>query len=425
MLLDCSCTVLKRSAALFPEIIMSFPDHLHQRFHHCKYLRWPLRVLLFSVSLALVFGLWQAPVVQRGAIATTELRGVWMTDIGAALMYYTTRLDEAIAHLAQLRLNTLYPSVWNGGTTLHPSAIASRASGIQPHPLIARLPQPDVLVGLVKQAHRQQLRLIPWFEYGLMIPPQSAIARQHPDWLTVTRSGKQQDEVNHQAWLNPLHPQVQQFLTDLIVEVVQRYSIEGIQLDDHFGWPIEFGYDAETIRRYQAEHQGQAPPIDPTNPEWMAWRAAQVTQLMRKIAEAVRAARPTAVVSLSPNLPDFAYRSYLQDWPRWVELGLLDEVVVQVYRSQQSMLEAELAIDKLQQLRSRVPIAIGLYTGPMLEAKSVQHIGQQVNSVRQAKYAGVSFFCWETTFWWFKKSETDSVNQEFDRLFPQASRALE
>jgi len=98
---------------------------------------------------------------------------------------------------------------------------------------------------------------------------------------------------------------------------------------------------------------------------------------------------------------------------------------VQVYRSQQSMLEAELAIDKLQQLRSRVPIAIGLYTGPMLEAKSVQHIRQQVNSVRQAKYAGVSFFCWETTFWWFKKSETDSVNQEFDRLFPQASRALE
>lgn len=383
--------------------------------------RWPF-LGLFLCSIGLVVMLWQAPIVSRGAVTSVELRGVWMTDIGAALMYYTTRLDEAIAHLAKLRLNTLYPSVWNGGATLYPSAIAGRASGNSAK-LWRKLPRPDPLAGLVKQAHRQQLRLLPWFEYGLMIPPQSSIALAHPDWLSATRNGGQQDETNQQAWLNPAHPAVQKFLTDLIVDVAKRYAIDGIQLDDHFGLPIAFGYDAYTVKRYRAEHSGQAPPANPTDPDWMAWRSSQITQLMTKIARGVRAARPNAIVSLSPNLPDFAYRNYLQDWPHWVDRGLIDEVVVQVYRSQPSAFAAELSNPRLRQLRSRVPMAIGIYTGPFLNPKSVEQIRQQVDRIRQTQFAGVSFFCWETTFWWFKHGSTEASDRTFRQVFPQASRS--
>lgn len=49
---------------------------------------------------------------------------------------------------------------------------------------------------------------------------------------------------------------MQQFLVNLIVEVVQRYPVDGIQLDDHFGLPIEFGYDPYTIKLYQNGHSG-------------------------------------------------------------------------------------------------------------------------------------------------------------------------
>ncbi|MBD2091727.1 family 10 glycosylhydrolase [Microcoleus sp. FACHB-1515] len=390
--------------------------------------RFGSSLVLCICSLGLVWVLWQAPTVPRGAVTSTELRGVWMTDVGAALMYYTTRLDEAIAHLAKLRLNTLYASVWNGGRTLYPSPIAQRAIPFRErfaigslHPLWYRLPRPDPLSGLLKQAHRQHLRLIPWFEYGLMIPPQSAIALQHPDWLSATRDGQQQDETNQQAWLNPAHPEVQKFLTDLIVDVAKRYPIDGVQLDDHFGLPIAFGYDAYTVKRYRAEHSGQAPPADPTDPDWMAWRSSHITQLMTKIVQGVQAARPEAIVSLSPNLPDFAYRNYLQDWTRWVDLGLLDEVVVQVYRSQPSAFAAELSNARLRQLRSQVPVAIGIYTGPFFAPKSIEQIRQQIDRIRQTQFAGVSFFCWETTFWWFR-SPTEENNRVYSRLFPQASR---
>ncbi|NJK54330.1 MAG: family 10 glycosylhydrolase, partial [Leptolyngbyaceae cyanobacterium SU_3_3] len=114
-----------------------------------------------------VVALWQAPIVP--VTKTSEIRGVWMTNRSASLMHYTTRLDETMANLARHRLNTLYPCVWNRGQTLHPSGVFQRASRTG-RSLLAQLPGYDVLSGLVQQGHRQHLRVIPWFEYGLMIP---------------------------------------------------------------------------------------------------------------------------------------------------------------------------------------------------------------------------------------------------------------
>ncbi len=386
--------------------------------------RIPRCLRLAFIILALlwiVLSLWQAPVVRQAKPDTQELRGVWMTNFGAALMYYTTQLDEAIAHLAQHRLNTLYPAVWNRGYTLHSSMIAQKAGGWSRDPFtsLPLLPFQDTLLEAVYQAHRQHLRLIPWFEYGLMLPPKSPIARKHPDWLTNTDSGSKGN-----GWLNPFHPQVQKFLVDLIVEVVQRYPVDGIQLDDHFGLPIEFGYDPYTTKLYQNDHNGAAPPSNPANPEWIAWRAERLTQLMKKIASAVKAARQGAIVSLSPHPPNFAYQEYLQDWRRWVNLGLVDEVIVQVYRQDLTALKAQLYNGGFRPLlRQTVPISVGLYTGPILAAKQIQQLSSEVEAVRAAGYKGVSFFCWETTFWLFKGGSQKQVRQTFLKLFPAASKA--
>lgn len=379
------------------------------------------RMFVICILLWLVLSLWLSPVVSPGKLSTQELRGVWMTNLGAALMYYTTRMDEAVAHIAEHRLNTIYPAVWNRGYTLHPSTIALQAGGRKRDPLtsLPLLPVQDSLAGLVYQARRQHLRLIPWFEYGLMLPAKSPIAQKHPDWLTTTRSGSKGS-----GWLNPFHPQVQQLLVDLIVEVVQRYPVDGIQLDDHFGLPIEFGYDSYTTKLYQSDHNGAIPPSNPAEPEWIAWRAERLTQLMMKITNAVKAARPEAIVSLSPHPPSFAYQKYLQDWTRWVELGLVDEVIVQVYRQDLAALKAELSNNKIRSLLYQsVPISVGLYTGPVLAAKQIQNLAHEVEAVRAAGYKGVSFFCWETTFWFFKGSPEKQVRQTFLKLFPAASEA--
>lgn len=395
--------------------------------------KWLLRLALVLVSAWATLCFWQAPIIYSQMTAPQENRAVWMTNYGASLMYYSTRLDEVVANLAKHHLNTLYPAVWNRGYTLHHSTVAKQAGGVPRDRLtsLPLLPFQDSLRELTHQAQRQHLRLIPWFEYGLMMPVNSAIARQHPDWLTTNLAGEtvtggvltppsnpllrplwhlQKEAAGaNQGWLNPFHPAVQQFLIDLIVEVVEHYPVDGIQLDDHFGLPIEFGYDAYTQELYQRDHGGQAPPPNPADPNWMAWRADQITLLMERIAASVKVANPDAIVSLSPNPPTFAYDQYLQDWTRWVSLGLLNEGVVQVYRDDLTALEASLYNGGFSGLNQQLPISIGLYTGPAGQAKPVEQIQQELAAVQAAGYQGVSFFCWETTLWALKGSPSEAV----------------
>ncbi|MEM6835618.1 MAG: family 10 glycosylhydrolase [Cyanobacteria bacterium P01_C01_bin.120] len=400
------------------------------------------RAFLIGLSALFVVHIWQAPVIHSQAIAPGEIRGVWMTNYGTSLMYHTTRLDDVVANLARHNLNTLYPAVWNRGYTLYASRVARNAGGIRRDRLTSLpfMPWQDPLRTAIYQAHRQQLRLIPWFEYGLMMPISSAIAQRHPDWLTTNLAGetvaggaavpmanpllrplwqlRQEASGANQGWLNPFHPEVQTFLVELITEVVQRYPVDGIQLDDHFGLPVEFGYDSYTQALYQQEHGGVSPPEDPKDPEWKRWRAAKITELMGQITTAVKAINPDAIVSLSPNTPDFAYDRYLQDWRTWVNQGWLDEVIVQVYRDDLAVLESELQNPELLAVNQQLPMGIGLYTGPAINAKPVETIQQEMAAVKAAGYRGMAFFCWETTLWIFKDSAANQVHEAFTSQFP-------
>ena len=404
-----------------------------------RFRRFLKRLSLILLSLWLLLSLWQAPVINT-ATNTDELRGLWITNLGGALMYSSSRLDETVAEAKKLGFNSLYPAVWNRGYSSYPSPIAKQAGALRRDPLtsIPLLPFQDSLAGYVHQAKRQNLRLIPWFEYGLWIPTSSRLAKAHPDWLTQMSNGQQvakpapadkrlprwldgiRLEVigSNQAWLNPFHPEVQQFLTDLIVDVVQRYDVDGIQLDDHFGLAVDFGYDPVTEDLYAADHDGMLPPLDPTDSEWMAWRADRLTTFMTKIHDAVKAANPEAIVSLSPNAPDFAYRKYLQDWTSWVELGLIDEAIIQVYRPDLSSFENLLYSQELRSLQGQVPLSVGIYTGPVRPAvKPIAEVVAQAEATRAAGYDGMAFFSWESTLLRFKRSQTTTVQQAFEQLF--------
>ena len=160
----------------------------------------------------------------------------------------------------------------------------------------------DVLADVVAEARSRGLRVIPWFEFGFMVPLESELARRHPDWLTVTRSGGRTSisAAGEVAWLNPFRPEVQQLITDLVVEVLGTYAVDGIQFDDHMSLPRAFGYDAFTTALYRKE-AGKLPPANEADPAWVKWRADKITAFMARLKQAVRRVRPAAVLSISPN----------------------------------------------------------------------------------------------------------------------------
>lgn len=334
------------------------------------------------------------------AESPSELRGVWLTNVDSDVLFSRSNLERAVQRLRNLNFNTIYPTVWHEGYTLYPSQVAANSFGhsIRPEP---EYQGRDLLAETIELGHRQGLRVIPWFEFGLMTDENAALTRKYPQWLTNRQDGSSLfifgDRGQHRyLWLNPLRPEVQQLLVDLIVEVVTKYDVDGIQLDDHFGLPAELGYDPYTIAIYQRDHNGKLPPNDPKDREWLRWRAQFITQLMTKITRGVRAVKPKCLISLSPNPKTFAYENYLQDWQRWVDTGLLDEVVIQVYRSDMASFTRELNQPELKAVRQTTPVSIGILTGLRTRAVTMATIKEQVRATRNLGFQGFSFFFYES-----------------------------
>lgn len=389
-----------------------------------------------SLGSAIAIHLTQAPPSLPVPAVPTEIRGVWLTNVASAVLYTPWGIDRALHQLAQLKFNTVYPVVWNRGHTFYPSPVAKKVMGREQDLVLQVLKlNKDVLAQIVKQGHRQGLRIIPWFEYGFMAPANSQIAKRHPDWLTVRRnSSKISLDVNQPiatnpklgtvnntvikgVWLNPFHPEVQQFMLDLIVEVVTKYDVDGIQFDDHFGLPNDFGYDLLTIAQYKKEHQGKNPPDNHLDAQWLHWRADKLTNFMQRVYQSVKAVKPNCLVTLSPNPQDFAYRATLQDWQTWVKLGLVEELICQIYRNDKKTFLAELGQSALQTARRKIPVGIGISTGSISNPVAINQIKQQVQWVRDRGYSGVSFFYWESLWGYITPESPQERRNGFNSLF--------
>lgn len=387
-----------------------------------------LAIALFSLAIILCLSSITpiaSPTPAKPNSNSAEIRGVWLTNIDSDVLFERDRLSQAIQTLHQLNFNTIYPTIWNWGYTLYPSSVAAKNIGrsLDPTP---GLQGRDILQEIIQQERqqisvdktRQRMAVIPWFEFGFMAPADSQLAKRHPQWLT--RKGNNQEiwlEGKHKrVWLNPFHPEVQQFIQNLILEVVTKYDIDGIQFDDHFGLPSEFGYDPFTVNLYQQEHQGKKPPTDPQNSEWLRWRADKITAFLKQVFQAVKQQKPNCIMSIAPNPQRVSYDLFLADWAEWDRQGLIEELVLQVYRNDLKVFTSELQYPEVQAARKHIPVGVGILSG--LKGKYVPwgQIQNQVQIARRYNFAGVSFFFYET-LWNLAKESPQKRKLGFQKVF--------
>ena len=352
----------------------------------------------------------------------TELRGVWLTNVDSDVLFSTQKLTNALDRLKQLNFNVVYPAVWNWGYTLYPSRVARRVIGrsVDPTPGLRRR---NMLTEAVSEGHQRGLKVIPWFEFGFMAPADSQLAKRRPQWLTSKVDGSKikKEGTHDRVWLNPFNPQVQRFIKDLIVEMVQNYDIDGIQFDDHFGLPSEYGYDRYTVALYKKEHNGKAPPRDNKNPEWVKWRADKITDFMKDVFFAIKAVDKNCIVSVAPNPQRFSYEYFLADWERWERMGLIEDLIVQIYRNDMNVFVKELQQPEVIAAKKHIPTSIGIISGLKNKHVPVQQIKAQVKQVRDRNFAGVSFFFYET-LWNMSKEPSQQRVSGFRGLFSEPAK---
>lgn len=389
-------------------------------------------VLLILTAGMTGFNLSNSP--QPSSNPPQEVRGVWITNVNSGVLFMPWAINRALNQLSLLQFNTVYPVAWNRGTTFYRSAVARRVTGRAQDDLLnlMRLGR-DILSEIIREGHQKGLRIIPWFEYGFMAPINSSLVRYHPDWVALPQDQQLQPIYTSEdlgqsdasraswlgiqnVWLNPLHPQVQQFIRDLILEVVMKYNVDGIQIDDHFGMPVELGYDWFTRKLYQEEHQGELPPKNPYNPEWMRWRANKITAFVTTLVQEIKAVKPNCIISLSPNPKSTAYQEYLQDWQTWVDRGLVEELIVQIYRDNSNAFIKELNDPAIQKTRQKIPVSIGILTGTLGRAVEIKTIQEQVKAVREQHFNGISFFYWESLWSYITPNAPQQRRQIFQQL---------
>ncbi|MBE9219578.1 glycoside hydrolase family 10 protein [Dolichospermum flos-aquae] len=374
----------------------------------------PLFRSWFLISLITVF--WVNTLTPVNAqVPRQEIRGVWITNNDLNILKDRAKVQEAVSQLRELNFNTVYPVVWNAGYVMYPSQVAKDLE-IQPF-VFKGLDGHDILADLIDKSHRQKLLVIPWFEFGFMTPDTSELALNKPGWLTQKQDGgtTSVSAAGEVSWLNPFHPEVQQFIIDLLVELTNKYDIDGIQFDDHTSLPHEFGYDKYTVDLYTKETQ-KSPPKDYKDPEWVNWRANKITEFMVRLNNTVKQIKPKMIFSISPNYYDYAYKFQLQDWLNWARLNIVDELVMQVYRENLDSFTSKLSRPEIEEVKQIIPTGIGIMAGLRTKPVSIQQIQSQVRAVQQ-RDLGVAFFYYES-LWNIAPESLGERLAGFKNLFP-------
>ncbi|MCX8056327.1 MAG: family 10 glycosylhydrolase [Ignavibacteria bacterium] len=285
----------------------------------------PLKI--FKVLVVLISLLFQSCFSQSFGV-----RGVWLTNVDSDVLTSKEKIVEAVKFLDELNFNTIIVVVWNKGMTQYKSKIMKEFTGLEIDTMLKGF---DPLPVLIEEAHKRNMKVIAWFEFGFSSSYKldgGEILRLKPHWKAIDYEGKLVSK-NGFEWMNGFHPEVQEFILSLIKEVVTNYNIDGIQGDDRLpAMPVESGYDEYTINLYRSEHNGQTPPKNFRDSLWIEWRAKKLNAFAERIFNEVKSINPNLIVSMAPSIYPWSKEEYLQDWPTWVNSGKVDLVCPQLYR---------------------------------------------------------------------------------------------
>ncbi|MCP6682667.1 glycoside hydrolase family 10 protein [Bacillus nakamurai] len=199
----------------------------------------------------------------------------------------------------------------------------------------------DPLAFLVEETHKRNLEFHAWFNPYRITMNHTNLdalssdhpARAHPDW--VAAYGKQ-------LYYNPGLPEVRQFIVDGIKEVVSRYDIDAVHMDDYF-YPYKIaGQEFPDRAAYEQYGKAHFSSIDD-------WRRDNVNRLVKQINQTIKKEKSYVKFGISPfgvwrNAADDPtgsntsagvrnYDDLYADTREWIQKGYIDYITPQIYWS--------------------------------------------------------------------------------------------
>lgn len=228
----------------------------------------------------------------------------------------------------------------------------------------------------------------------------------------LRREGRTQVSVRGKPsdWLCPSHPDNQKLELESMLEVVQKYPIDGLHLD-YIRYPnAEHCYCDGCRRRFEAQsgqnildrNWPQECYSGPRKEEYNQWRCRQITSLVAAIscrARRLRSSGPDRQSAVRPlKISAAVYGSYpscresvAQDWPKWVEAGHLDFVCPMNYTADSAQF-ASLIKKQQKLLAGRAPLYVGIGAASSKSKLTAAEVAGQIELARQLGAEGFVIF---------------------------------
>lgn len=284
-----------------------------------------------------------APIPQ-GTQPERQMRAVWIATVanidwptqeGLSIAQQQQQFITILDKVQQMHMNTVVVQVRPAADALYPSSLfpwSQYLTGVQ-----GQNPGYDPLAFMVAQAHARNIQFQAWFN-PYRVSLQSDLsklapnnpARLHPDWV-ISYGG--------QLYFNPGLPQVRDYITRGVMEVVNKYDIDGVHFDDYFyPYPVS-GQTFNDQATYQEYGAGFATIGD--------WRRNNVNLLVQGVHDAIKAVKPYVSFGISPfgvwrnqstDPTGSATQAGVQDYDdlyadtrTWIKNNWIDYIAPQIY----------------------------------------------------------------------------------------------
>ena len=278
-----------------------------------------------------------------------ELRGAWIATVanidwpskpGLPVAQQKAELISLLDRAAQLHLNAVFFQVRSVCDAVYASPLepwSEYLTGTQ-----GKMPSPfyDPLALAVAEAHKRGLQLHAWFNpfraghpEAKSPPALNHVTRTHPELIR---------HYGNQTIADPGEPETQARAIAAMLDVVKRYDVDGVVIDDYF-----YPYPQKDWAKRELPF-----PDDASWKKFGAqsglsrddWRRANINQFVQKVSQSVHAAKPWLQFGISPfgiwrpgvptGIDAHALDSYAKlyaDAPLWLRNGWVDYLAPQLY----------------------------------------------------------------------------------------------
>lgn len=222
-----------------------------------------------------------------------EFRGAWLHTVFQD--QYKRQTTQQNKKYLRRQLDSLQASGCNAVIfQVRPQADAFYPSKLEPWSRFisdggkAPVPAWDPLQFMIDEAHARGMELHAWLNpyrvtsSAKQVLPKNHIYHKHPEWF-VKYDGK--------IYFDPALPESRKFITDVVMDIVERYDVDGIHFDDYF-YPYPVKGKAFPDNKSYAKY-GKGKNIGD-------WRRENVDKLIEGLHEKIAARKPWVIFGVSP-----------------------------------------------------------------------------------------------------------------------------